>query len=112
MTSVDSMLDTLDTAGANTEQTWTTGNIAEAFPGVFTTFGLGFVFRAMEMAFRRMFHDLGVYSAAELTVPEHAEDCFWAVFDGWGAGNIDKFRDIANRMPGTTASGGGRCLRR
>jgi pyruvate,water dikinase len=104
MTSVDSMLDTLDTAGANTEQTWTTGNIAEAFPGVFTTFGLGFVFRAMEMAFRRMFHDLGVYSAAELTVPEHAEDCFWAVFDGWGAGNIDKFRDIANRMPGTTAS--------
>ncbi|MFA5708708.1 PEP-utilizing enzyme [Mycolicibacterium sp.] len=104
MTSVDEMLETLTTTGSRPDQTWTTGNVAEAFPGVFTTFGLGFVFTAMEMAFRRMFYDLGVYSAGEIAVPENAEECFWAVFDGWAAGNIDKFRDIANRMPGTTAS--------
>ncbi len=104
MTSVASMFQTLDTHDAPPGVTWTTGNIAEAFPGVFTTFGLNFGFAPMEMAFRRMFYDLGVYSKAELRVPSEVEDCFWAVFDGWGAGNIDKFRDIANRMPGTTAS--------
>jgi phosphohistidine swiveling domain-containing protein len=104
MTTVDSMLDALDTVSPRPGLTWTTGNVAEAFPGVFTTFGLSFVFAPMEMAFRRMFFDLGVYSADELLVPEDVEDCFWSVFDGWGAGNIDKFRDIANRMPGTTAS--------
>lgn len=104
MTTVDSMLDTLDTLSPRSDLTWTTGNVAEAFPGVFTTLGLSFVFAPMEMAFRRMFYDLGVYSSAELLVPDRVEDCFWTVFDGWGAGNIDKFREIANRMPGTTAS--------
>jgi phosphohistidine swiveling domain-containing protein len=104
MTTVDSMLDALDTVAPRPGLTWTTGNVAEAFPGVFTTFGMSFVFAPMEMAFRRMFYDLGVYSADELQVPGAVEDCFWTVFDGWGAGNIDKFRDIANRMPGTNAS--------
>jgi phosphohistidine swiveling domain-containing protein len=104
VTTVDSMLDALDTVSPRSGLTWTTGNVAEAFPGVFTSFGMSFVFAPMEMAFRRMFFDLGVYSAAELRVPGEVEDCFWSVFDGWGAGNIDKFRDIANRMPGTTAS--------
>ncbi|QZT59871.1 phosphoenolpyruvate carboxykinase [Mycolicibacterium austroafricanum] len=98
------MLESLDTTDPRPGQTWTTGNVAEAFPGVFTTFGLEFVFTAMEMAFRRMFHDLGVYSEQELRIPDRAEDCFWTVFDGWAAGNIDKFREIAHRMPGTTAS--------
>jgi phosphohistidine swiveling domain-containing protein len=104
VTAVASMLEALDTRDPRTDVMWTTGNVAEAFPGVFTTFGLSFVFAPMEMAFRRMFYDLGVYSKAELHVPDDVEDCFWAVFSGWGAGNIDKFRDIANRMPGTTAS--------
>ncbi len=104
MTTVNSMLDALDTLDARPGVMWTTGNVAEAFPGVFTALGLSFGFAPMEMAFRRMFHDLGVYSAAELAVPDQAEDCFWSVFNGRGAGNIDKFREIANRMPGTTAS--------
>lgn len=104
MTTVDSMLHTLDSSSPRAQQTWTTGNVAEAFPGVFSTLGLGFVFRPMELAFRRMFYDLGVYSASEVEVPARIQDCFWSVFDGWGAGNIDKFRDIANRMPGTSAS--------
>ncbi|HEX9833233.1 MAG TPA: phosphoenolpyruvate carboxykinase, partial [Mycobacterium sp.] len=98
------MLATLDTRDPRHDVTWTTGNVAEAFPGVFTTLGLSFGFAPMEMAFRRMFYDLGVYSRAELRIPGDVEDCFWAVFNGWAAGNIDKFRDIANRMPGTTAT--------
>ncbi|RWA18738.1 PEP-utilizing enzyme [Mycolicibacterium elephantis] len=104
MTTLEAMFDSLNTTDSRPDQTWTTGNVAEAFPGVFTTFGFDFVFTAMEMAFRRIFYNLGVYSKQELVVPARAEDCFWAVFEGWGAGNIDKFREIANRMPGTTAS--------
>lgn len=104
MTTVESMLGALDTPSTRGHLTWTTGNVAEAFPGVFTTLGLSFVFAPMEMGFRRMFYDLGIYSSAELRVPSDVEDCFFSAFDGWGAGNIDKFREIANRMPGTTAS--------
>lgn len=104
MTTVESMLENLDTLAPRPDLTWTTGNVAEAFPGVFTTLGMSFAFAPMELAFRRMFHDLGIYSATEVLVPKDVEDCFWTVFDGWGAGNIDKFREIANRMPGTTAS--------
>lgn len=104
MTRVDAMLRDLDTPGTHSDITWTTGNVAEAFPGVFTTFGMSFVFAPMELAFRNMFFGLGVYPASEVEVPENVEDCFWTVFSGWGAGNIDKFADIANVMPGTSAS--------
>ncbi|HWJ82449.1 MAG TPA: PEP-utilizing enzyme [Nocardioides sp.] len=104
MTARQEMLRILDTPDCGPSTTWTTGNVAEAFPGVFTTFGLTFCFDPMEMAFRRMFHDLGVYPRSELHVPDEVEDCFWTVFSGWGAGNIDKFREIADVMPGTSAS--------
>lgn len=104
MTTLEALFDSLNTADSRPDHTWTTGNVAEAFPGVFTTFGFEFIFAATERAFRRLFYDLGVYSRNELSVPAHAEDCFWTVFEGWAAGNIDKFRDIANRMPGTSAS--------
>lgn len=104
MTTRAEMLEVLDTPGCRPGTTWTTGNVAEAFPGVFTTFGLTFCFDPMEMAFRRMFHDLGVYPSTELRVPDDVDDCFWTVFSGWGAGNIDKFRQIADVMPGTSAS--------
>lgn len=104
MTRVDEMLRNLDTTDERSTVTWTTGNVAEAFPGVFTTFGMSFGFAPMELAFRKMFHDLGVYPASEVRIPDDAEDCFWSVFSGWGAGNIDKFAEIANVMPGTSAS--------
>lgn len=104
MTRVETMLRELDTPGTRSDVTWTTGNVAEAFPGVFTTFGMSFAFAPMELAFRKMFYELGVYPASEVEIPENIEDCFWTVFSGWGAGNIDKFADIANVMPGTSAS--------
>ncbi|WP_250160788.1 PEP-utilizing enzyme [Mycobacterium senriense] len=103
MTRVSDMLKTLDTVDPRIGVRWTTGNIAEAFPGVFTLFGITFAFEPMEMSFRRLFVDLGVFARNELRVPEDVEDCFLTVFSGWGAGNIDKFREIANVMPGTTA---------
>jgi pyruvate,water dikinase len=104
MTTVDEMIDLLDSPVPRAETTWTTGNVAEAFPGVFSAFGLSFVFEPMELAFRGMFRDLGVYSDADVRVPAQVDDCFWAIFAGRGAGNIDKFREIANVMPGTSAT--------
>ncbi|MDS1114828.1 PEP-utilizing enzyme [Gordonia westfalica] len=103
-TTVDFMLETLDSADVPASTTWTTGNVAEAFPGVFSAFGISFVFGPMEMAFRRMFHDLGAYPASEVRVPDDVGDCFWSLFAGWGAGNIDKFREVANVLPGTSAT--------
>lgn len=104
MTTVEQMLDLIDVPAPRPGTTWTTGNVAEAFPGVFTAFGLSLTFEPMERAFRRMFRDLGVYTDADVRVPTDADDCFWAVFAGRGAGNIDKFREIADVMPGTSAT--------
>ncbi len=104
-TTVDQMLDLLDTPDCPPERGWTTGNIAEAFPGVFQRFGASFAFRPMERAFRQLFVDLGVFPEEELEVPTHASDCFWSIFSGWGAGNIDKFVEIGHVMPGTSATG-------
>src|SRR6201997_1112272 len=84
--------------------TWTTGNVAEAFPGVFTTLGYTFIEEPMEMAFRKMFVRMGVYKAREIYLPDRGEDMCWTLFDGRAAANIDKFRDIAGLMPGTSAS--------
>jgi phosphohistidine swiveling domain-containing protein len=96
--------DFLDNAACDPEVTWTTGNVAEAFPGVFTTLGFSYVHRPMEFAFRRTFQRLGVYSAGRVSLPTRIEDQFWTVFSGWGAGNIDRFRHIAGLTPGTSAS--------
>ena len=104
VTTREEMLESLDTPSPRPDTHWTTGNVAEAFPGAFTSFGLSFVFEPMEIAFRRMFRDLGVYTAADVYVPEAVDDCFWAVFSGWAAGNIDRFREIADVMPGTSAT--------
>jgi phosphohistidine swiveling domain-containing protein len=104
VTRVSQMLKELHTSDPRPGVRWTTGNIAEAFPGVFTVFGITFGFEAMEMAFRRIFFDLGVFSSAQLRVPNEVEDCFLTLFSGRGAGNIDKFREIANVMPGTNAT--------
>jgi phosphohistidine swiveling domain-containing protein len=94
----------LDNPEIDSTLTWTTGNVAEAFPGVFTTLGYTFIEEPMEMAFRKMFVRMGVFKAREIYLPDRAEDMCWTLFDGWAAANIDKFRDIARLTPGTSAS--------
>lgn len=94
----------LDNPEIDPALTWTTGNVAEAFPGVFTTWGYTFIEEPMEMAFRKMFVRLGVYKAEEIYLPDRADDMCWTLFDGRAAANINKFRDIAGLLPGTSAS--------
>jgi phosphohistidine swiveling domain-containing protein len=94
----------LDNPEIDPALSWTTGNVAEAFPGVFTTLGYTFIEEPMELAFRKMFTQIGVYAAREIYIPERGEDMCWTLFDGRAAANINKFRDAAGVMPGTSAS--------
>ncbi|HTK61062.1 MAG TPA: PEP-utilizing enzyme [Pseudonocardia sp.] len=96
--------DVLDNLTCDPSITWTTGNIAEAFPGVFSTFGYTFFEEQMELAFRRTFYRLGVFPASAISMPDRIEDRFSTVFAGRGAGNVDMFRRIATVMPGTSAT--------
>lgn len=96
--------DVLDNPTCDPSITWTTGNIAEAFPGVFTTLGYTFLEEPMELAFRRTFYRLGVFPASAISMPDRIEDRFSTVFAGRGAGNVEMFRRIAAVMPGTSAT--------
>lgn len=104
MTARETVHDFLDTPECDERMTWTTGNVAEAFPGVFTTLGFDFAHEPMELAFRKMFVRLGVFTPREVFVPDRVEDMFWTLFAGRAAANIDKFREIANLTPGTSAT--------
>jgi phosphohistidine swiveling domain-containing protein len=96
--------DPVNTVDCDPAVAWTTGNVAEAFPGVFTALGFTFVHEPMELAFRTMFHRLGVFTEAELTVPPRVEDQFWTAFEGRAAANLDQFHRVASLTPGTSAS--------
>lgn len=96
--------DPVNTVRCDPSVAWTTGNVAEAFPGVFTALGFTFVHAPMELAFRTMFHRLGVFTEAELTVPPRVEDQFWTAFEGRAAANLDQFHRVASLTPGTSAS--------
>jgi pyruvate,water dikinase len=99
-----SSLDPLDNAACDPEVTWTTGNVAEAFPGVSTALGFTFIHLPMERAFRKMFLGMGVFRRADLRVPDRIEDQFWTAFAGRAAANIDQFRKVAGVTPGTSAT--------
>lgn len=96
--------DPVTTTRCDPRVAWTTGNVAEAFPGVFTALGFTFVHEPMELAFRTMFHRLGVFTEADLVVPERVEDQFWTAFEGRAAANLDQFHRVAGLTPGTSAS--------
>jgi pyruvate,water dikinase len=83
---------------------WTSGNVAEAFPGVCTPLGFSFMHEPVELALRAAFRDIGVFTDAQVHVPARIEDQFWTVFAGRAAANMDQFRALADLTPGTSAS--------
>lgn len=84
--------------------TWTLGNVAEAFPGVCTPLGFTFMHEPVELALRRAFFDIGVFTRRDQHVPEDVEEQFWTCFAGRAAANVDSFRKLADLVPGTSAS--------
>src|SRR6185295_8680439 len=81
---------------------WTTANVGEAMPGVQTALGWTFWRDACERAVRINFWRLGALRQAELPAPEVADERFSGVFFGRAAGNVRLFREMGDRLPGTS----------
>src|SRR4029077_2925546 len=84
--------------------TWTSGNVAEALPGVCTPLSFTFMHDPIELALRSAFHSIGAFRAAEVSVPSRIEDQFWTAFSGRAAANMTQFRALADILPGTSAT--------
>jgi pyruvate,water dikinase len=87
--------------GSDSRVAWSTVNAGEAIPGVVTPLTWSFFGARTERGTRGAFCDLGVLRKAELERPGEPEDCLWDVFYGRAAANLEVFRDLADRMPGT-----------
>lgn len=81
---------------------WTTVNTTEAIPGVSTPLNWSFYREAIETGIRGSWVDLGVLRHGDDAVPADPADCFNAMFYGRLATNLDKWRFVADRMPGTS----------
>ena len=81
---------------------WTTVNFAEAIQGVQTPLGWSMWSLSMETAVRLGFGALGTLSRAEIPVPGSADERLSGMFYGRAAGNINMFRLLGDRMPGSS----------
>jgi phosphohistidine swiveling domain-containing protein len=81
---------------------WTTVNVSEALPGVVTPLTWSFFGDAADEAFKGVFCDLGVLPPSRVRPGERAEDRLWDIFYGRVAVNLNMFRALADRMPGTS----------
>src|SRR5580693_3618188 len=84
------------------DTTWTTVNFGEANPGVQTPLGLTFWIEASEASLVEIGHALGAYSRREARVSQVTDRRHMAGFHARMAGNVNRFRELADRMPGTS----------
>src|SRR5882757_6294382 len=97
-------VDPVDHRECAPEVAWTSGNVAEAFPGVCTPLGFSFMHGPVELALRAAFRDIGVFTDAQVYLPDRVEEQFWTAFAGRAAANMDQFRALADLTPGTSAT--------
>jgi pyruvate,water dikinase len=81
---------------------WTTRNFGEAVPGVQTPLGLTFWVDTSEVTLVRTTADIGAVARSRARPSTRVEERFMAQFYGRMAGNINRFRDLADRMPGSS----------
>jgi pyruvate,water dikinase len=81
---------------------WTTVNFAEAIQGVQKPLGWAMWSLSMETSVRMAFGELGVLASSEVPPPESSDRRMSGIFYGRAAGNIDVFRLIGDRMPGSS----------
>lgn len=82
---------------------FTTVNFGEAIQGVQTPFSWAVWQRGMEAATRKAFYALGIFSREESATPESAADRISGIFYGRAAGNVNLFRTVGSRIPGSSA---------
>lgn len=79
---------------------WSTGNLAEAAPGVHTPLGWGIWGGLTEEVLWRVVADLGAWPRPrEVSDPNTRFGC---LFFGRYAANVNTFRELGNRLPGTS----------
>lgn len=86
------------TSGPQTR--WSTVNFGEAMQGVLTPFSWA-IWTGMEDATRRSLASMGVLTKAEAPPPESADGRMSGIYYGRSAGNINFFRMVGARMPGS-----------
>jgi pyruvate,water dikinase len=81
---------------------WTTVNVSEAAPGVHTPLGWSIWGDLAEAATAASTIDLGAWPRDRQLVSPDADDRFGAVFFGRYALNVNTFRELGDRMPGSS----------
>src|ERR1700704_1803483 len=84
------------------ETRWTTVNFAEAIQGVQKPLGWAMWSLSMETSVRMAFGGLGVLPSSEVQPPDSSDKRISGIFYGRAAGNIDVFRSLGDRMPGSS----------
>ncbi|MDT7655971.1 MAG: rifampicin phosphotransferase [Pseudonocardiales bacterium] len=83
---------------------WSTVNASEALPGVVTPLTWGLYGDGTERPMRGAFADLGVLRESEAEARANPEDRLWDLFYGRPAANLNTFRALADRTPGTSGN--------
>ncbi|WP_019877033.1 PEP-utilizing enzyme [Sporichthya polymorpha] len=92
----------LHCGGSSPTVAWSTINAGEAIPGVVTTLTWSVFGERTERGLRGAFADLGVLTESQVARPAHPDDRVWDIFHGRAAANLETFRSLADRMPGTS----------
>ena len=81
---------------------WTTFNISEAYPGVLRPLTWSFFADAQDRANKLTFYDMGVLSRKQIAANTNIEDRTLSIFFGRAAANLNMFRYLGDRFPGTS----------
>ena len=92
----------LHCGGSSPSVAWSTINAGEAIPGVVTTLTWSLFGERTERGLRGAFCDLGVLTEAQISRPDNPDERVWDIFFGRAAANLETFRNLADRMPGTS----------
>lgn len=92
----------LHCGGSSPSIAWSTVNAGEAIPGVVTTLTWSLFGERTERGLRGAFADLGVLTEAQVERPATPDERVWDIFFGRAAANLETFRALADRMPGTS----------
>jgi phosphohistidine swiveling domain-containing protein len=81
---------------------WSTINAGEAIPGVVSPLTWSFFGDATDRAIKQTFCNLGVMRQSQVRAEEAPEVRMWDTFYGRAAANLNMFRWVGDRMPGTS----------
>ncbi|HUR72977.1 MAG TPA: PEP-utilizing enzyme [Sporichthya sp.] len=92
----------LHCGGSSPSVAWSTINAGEAIPGVVTTLTWSLFGERTERGLRGAFCDLGVLTEHQISRPAVPDERVWDIFFGRAAANLETFRALADKMPGTS----------